>query len=34
MLYEKCKLLVDKHNAKVDELARENAFNQERANRR
>jgi len=33
VLYEKGKLLVDKHNAKVDELGREKALNQERKNR-
>ena len=31
--YEKGKLLVDRHNAKVDELAREKVLNQERKNR-
>ena len=33
VLYEKGKLLVDKHNTKVDELAREKALNQERKNK-
>ena len=33
VLYEKGKLLVDRHNAKVDELVREKVLNQERKNR-
>ena len=33
VLYEKGKLLVDKHNAIVDELPREKALNQKKQNR-
>ena len=34
LLYKKGKVLLDKHNAKVDELAKEKVLNQERKNRK